>query len=385
MNVASPRSTGHKSRRHAGESGNLRPVDHELGGRLYRAVFAAVLSRMDAERAHEAGMAAIRLAMGMPGGSAVLRRAGVVDDSALRVRALGCEFPNPLGVAAGFDKNAEAVDGLAALGFGFVEVGTVTAVAQPGNPRPRLCRLVDDRAIVNRMGFNNAGAEAVGKRLRQLQKRPDRPVVGVNIGKSRVVPDVDAIVDYVASARRVAPYADYLVVNVSSPNTPGLRDLQEVQRLRPLLIAVRAASDLAAGRHVSLLVKIAPDLDDADIMAVADVALELGLDGIVATNTTITRNGLRSSAAEVDAVGMGGLSGEPLAARSFEVLRLLRGRVGDAMVLVSVGGISSAAEAIRRLEAGATLIQAYTGFVYGGPMWPRRVTADLVRLGGTSP
>jgi dihydroorotate dehydrogenase len=351
---------------------------------LYRMLFS-VASRVDAELAHRLGMAAIRLAAGRPGGSGMLRRAGVVDDSALRVRALGCEFPNPLGVAAGFDKNAQAVDGLAALGFGFVEVGTVTAVAQPGNPRPRLFRLVDDRAIVNRMGFNNDGAEAVGKRLRRLQKRPDRPVVGVNIGKSRVVPDVDAIVDYVASARRVAPYADYLVVNVSSPNTPGLRDLQEVQRLRPLLIAVRAAADLAAGRQVPLLVKIAPDLDDADIMAIADLALDLGLDGIVATNTTTTRNGLRSSPAVVNAAGMGGLSGEPLAARSFEVLRMLRGRVGDAMVLVSVGGISTSAEAVRRLEAGATLIQAYTGFVFGGPMWPRRVTADLIRLGGAPP
>ena len=353
-------------------------IDGERGSRLYRAAFAAA-SRMDAERAHGLGMAAIRLAAGAPGGAARLRRICVVDEPALRVRALGCDFPNPLGIAAGFDKNALAVDGLAALGFGFVEVGTVTAVPQPGNRRPRLHRLVADRAIVNRMGFNNDGAEAVAGRLSRLRDNPLRPVVGVNIGKSRVVPVEHAVVDYVASARRVAPFADYLVVNVSSPNTPGLRDLQSVEGLRPLLIAVRSASDLAAGRHVPLLVKIGPDLADADILAVADLGLELGLAGIVATNTTTDRSRLLTPATSVSAVGPGGLSGEPLRERSVEVLRLLRGRVRDALVLVSVGGIGSAQEAACRLQAGATLIQAYTGFVYGGPLWPRRVTAGLLQ------
>jgi dihydroorotate dehydrogenase len=354
------------------------------GGRLYRVVFAAA-SRMDAERAHGFALAAVRMAAGVPGGAAMLRRLCTMDEPGLRVHVLGCDFPNPVGLAAGFDKNARAVDALAALGFGFVEVGTVTAVPQPGNDRPRLHRLVKDRAIVNRLGFNNDGAEAVAERLRRLAKSPTGPVVGVNIGKSRVVPDEHAVVDYVASAGRLAPFADYVVVNVSSPNTPGLRDLQAVESLRPLLLAVQAASDLAAGRHVPLLVKIAPDLCDADIVAIADLALEVGLAGIVATNTTTDRSGLQTSATDVAAAGPGGLSGHPLRERSLDVLGLLRRRVGDALVLVSVGGIGSAAEAVRRLEAGATLIQAYTGFVYGGPLWPRRVTAGLVKRAQAGP
>jgi dihydroorotate dehydrogenase len=376
MTQLSPRSTVQKLRRHNGVSHNLRTVDLEGVGGLYRAIFAGV-RRVDAERAHQWGMAAIRLAGHAPG--ALQKLVGWLDDPALRVRALGIDFPNPLGLAAGFDKDARAVSALAALGFGFVEVGTVTAVPQPGNPRPRLHRLVEDRAIINRMGFNNDGAAVVAGRLRRLQQGPSRPVVGVNIGKSRVVPDEHAVVDYVASARLLAPYADYLVVNVSSPNTPGLRALQSVGNLRPLLTAVRTASD-ATGRRVPLLVKIAPDLADDDVVAVADLALELGLDGIVATNTTTARAGLRSSAAKIAAAGGGGLSGEPLRERSVEVLGLLRERVGDALVLVSVGGIASAEDAARRLTAGATLIQAYTGFVYGGPLWPSRVNRELAHL-----
>jgi dihydroorotate dehydrogenase len=352
-------------------------INEAMGGRLYRAILAAA-RRVDAERAHRWGIATIRLAGHAP--AALQQLVGSLDDPALRVRALGIDFPNPLGLAAGFDKDARAVAALAALGFGFVEVGTITAVPQAGSPRPRLHRLVEDRAIVNRMGFNNDGAAAVAARLKQLQEGPSRPVVGVNIGKSRVVPDEHAVVDYVASTRLLAPYADYLVVNVSSPNTPGLRDLQSVGKLRPLLTAVRTTGDVAAGRRVPLLVKIAPDLADDDVVAVANLALELGLDGIVATNTTTARDGLRSSAAEVAAAGGGGLSGEPLRERSLDVLRLLRQQVGEVLVLVSVGGIPSAAEAARRLSAGATLVQAYTGFVYGGPLWPSRVTRELAQL-----
>jgi dihydroorotate dehydrogenase len=354
-------------------------INEELGGRLYQAIFAAA-RQVDAELAHRWGIAALRLAVVPPGGSRLLQRACMVDDPALRVRAFGCDFPSPLGLAAGFDKDARAVEALAALGFGFVEVGTVTAVPQAGNPRPRLHRLTADRAIVNRMGFNNDGAAAVAERLRRLRGRPGRPVVGVNIGKSKVVPAEHACVDYVASARRLAPHADYLVVNVSSPNTPGLRDLQAVERLRPLLTAVRAAGDDAARRHVPLLVKIGPDLADADFLAVADLAVDLDLDGLVATNTTTTRDGLRSSPDQIAVAGSGGLSGEPLRDRSLGVLRLLRDRVGDRLVLISVGGVASGQEAACRLDAGATLVQAYTGFVYGGPLWPRRTNRGLAQL-----
>jgi dihydroorotate dehydrogenase len=298
----------------------------------------------------------------------------------LRVRALGLSFPGPVGLAAGFDKDALGTRGLAALGFGFVEVGTVTARAQPGNPRPRMFRLTADRALVNRMGFNNAGARAASVRLARARARRGGPVVGVNIGKTRAVPDAEAAADYAASARAVAAVADYVVVNVSSPNTPGLRDLQATDRLKPVLVAVRAALDASSGgRRVPLLVKIAPDLADADVDAVADLALELGLDGIIATNTTVSRDGLASPPAEVAAAGAGGLSGPPLRARALEVLTRLRERAGDRLVLIAAGGIETPDDAWERLRAGATLVQAYTGFVYGGPLWPRRMHAGLAR------
>ena len=318
----------------------------------------------------------------MPGVAWLLGRWLGPREEVLRVRALGLEFPGPLGLAAGFDKDARATRGLGALGFGFVEVGTVTAQAQPGNPRPRMFRLSADRALVNRMGFNNAGASAAAARLRgQTRATGARrgPVVGVNIGKTRVVPDEEAAADYAASARAVAGVADYVVVNVSSPNTPGLRDLQAADRLRPVLVAVREALDASAGdRRVPLLVKIAPDLADADVDAVADLALELGLDGIIATNTTVSRDGLASPPSQVAAAGAGGLSGPPLRARALAVLVRLRARAGDRLVLIAAGGIETPDDAWERLRAGATLVQAYTGFIYGGPLWPRRMHAGLV-------
>jgi dihydroorotate dehydrogenase len=339
----------------------------------YDALFKRVLTRTDAERAHQAAFRAIRAA------GPVLAPAGRrVRERARPVRAMGLTFPGVLGLAAGFDKNAEGIDALAALGFAFVEVGTVTGEPQPGNPRPRLFRLPGDRAVVNRMGFNNDGAQAVARRLAARARRPHSDVVlGVNIGKTKVVPEEEAVADYEKSTRLLAPHADYLVVNVSSPNTPGLRDLQAVEKLGPLLTAVRVAAEAAAERHVPLLVKIAPDLSDADILAVADLAVDLRLDGIVATNTTIGRDGLATPAAEVAAVGAGGLSGAPLTARADEVMRLLRRRVGPDLTLVGVGGIGDAADARRRLEAGATLLQGYTGFVYGGPRWPARLQHAL--------
>ncbi|WP_432546677.1 quinone-dependent dihydroorotate dehydrogenase [Kineococcus sp. SYSU DK004] len=346
---------------------------------VYQALYRTVLTRIDPEVAHHWAFTGIRAAARVPVVPGLLRRAFVADDPRLRTRVLGMDLPGPLGLAAGFDKDGAAVEALSHLGFCFVEVGTVTALPQPGNPKPRMARLVADRAVVNRMGFNNSGAEAVARRLRQLRAAPPRhPVaVGVNIGKSKVVAEEDAAADYATSARLLAPYADYLVVNVSSPNTPGLRDLQAVEKLRPVLRAVREAADTAAHRHVPLLVKIAPDLSDADVDAVADLALEEGLDGIVATNTTTGREGLRSSAAEVAAAGGGGLSGAPLAARSLEVLRRLAARTSDRLVLVSVGGVWTAADVAERLDAGASLVQSYTAFVYEGPRWPRRVLEGL--------
>lgn len=354
--------------------------------RFYPMFFTAVFSRMDPERAHRIGFLGIRAARAVRLSAAL--RVHTRPDPALAVTALGLRFPSPFGLAAGFDKGAEGIGSLTDLGFGHVEIGTVTAQAQPGNPRPRLFRLVEDRAVVNRMGFNNEGAAAVAPRLAQARRALEadhrgraRPVVGVNIGKTKAVPLEDAVEDYRQSARTLAPLADYLVVNVSSPNTPGLRRLQEIESLRPLLGAVGSAADESADRHVPLLVKIAPDLSDEDVLAVADLALDLGLEGIVATNTTIARDGLGLVAepSEVEALGAGGLSGAPLRRRSLEVLRLLRERAGDRLVLVSVGGVTTAEDVQQRLDAGATLVQGYTAFLYEGPFWARRINRGLVR------
>ncbi|HET7734860.1 MAG TPA: quinone-dependent dihydroorotate dehydrogenase [Nocardioidaceae bacterium] len=338
--------------------------------RPYRLLFDKVLTRTDPEHAHETATKAIRI------GRPVTR---LLPQRGTEVRALGLTFPGVLGLAAGFDKNAESIDALAALGFAFVEIGTVTGEPQPGNPKPRLFRLPADRAVVNRMGFNNDGAEAVGRRL-AARKRSD-VIVGVNIGKTKVVPEDEAIADYEKSTRLLAPYADYLVVNVSSPNTPGLRDLQAVDKLKPLLAAVRAQADeTVPSRHVPLLVKIAPDLSDEDVLAVADLAVELGLDGIVATNTTISRDGLASSHEAVESAGAGGLSGAPLRARALAVTKMVRDRVGPDLVIIGVGGITTAQDVWDRLEAGANLVQGYTAFVYEGPLWPRRVHRQLAGL-----
>ena len=336
--------------------------------RPYRLLFDRVLTHTDPERAHRVAFRAIRAAR------PVLRSRRTTASHS--VEAMGLTFPNVLGLAAGFDKNAVGIDALAALGFGHVEIGTVTGEPQPGNPKPRLFRLPEDRAVVNRMGFNNEGAETVADRLAKRGRRPG-PVLGVNIGKSKVVPEDDAVRDYEKSARLLAPHADYLVVNVSSPNTPGLRNLQAVEKLEPILAAVRATADDVTDGHLPLLVKIAPDLSDDDVLAVADLATELRLDGIIATNTTISRDSLVTDAATVEAAGAGGLSGVPLRQRSLEVLRLLHGRVGDDLTLIAVGGISTVEDARARLEAGADLLQAYTAFVYKGPLWPRRVLRGL--------
>lgn len=279
----------------------------------------------------------------------------------------GLKFHNALGMAAGFDKNAKLVRPLFALGFGHVEIGTVTALAQKGNPKPRLFRLVEHRALINRMGFNNDGAEVISKRLEKLRRSSNRlPIIGVNIGKSRAVEIENAAADYEASARLLSPYADYVVVNVSSPNTPGLRDLQNIESLRPILKAVKLHT-----KEKPLLVKIAPDLADPDVEEIAKLVKELRLAGVVAVNTTLSRKPVASSKFANEA---GGLSGPILAERSVEVLKLLRHNLSKEFAIISVGGVQSADDYRRRLELGASLVQAYTAFVYEGPAWPKRVT-----------
>lgn len=336
---------------------------------MYPLFFRLVFSRLDPERAHHLAVRWIRLVARVPVLRTFVAAALAPRHKELRTEALGLRLHSPFGLAAGFDKNALAIDGLAMLGFDHVEIGTVTGEPQPGNPRKRLFRLVQDRALINRMGFNNEGSAAVAARL-AARTPVFRTVLGVNIGKTKVVPEEEAAADYVKSAERLAPHADYLVVNVSSPNTPGLRNLQATQALRPLLTAVREAADRAVtGRRVPLLVKIAPDLADEDVDAVADLAVELGLDGIIATNTTVAREGLGLRAAPSVTAETGGLSGAPLKERSLEVLRRLHARVGDRVTLVGVGGIEDAEDAWRRILAGATLVQGYSAFIYQGPFW----------------
>ncbi|MEN9910745.1 MAG: hypothetical protein RLZZ441_313 [Actinomycetota bacterium] len=335
---------------------------------IYRTLFRLVFARMDAENAHE--LVVSLLVLGQRLGFTPLLRLFTRPPRSARVRTLGLDFESPFGLAAGFDKNAIAYRILWGLGFGHVEVGTVTAHAQEGNPRPRLFRLRADYALINRMGFNNDGAVLIAPRLRRRRG----PIVGVNIGKSRSVDVDDARGDYLASTRLLAPVADYLVVNVSSPNTPGLRGLQEIDKLEPLLRDVkREAGD------TPVLVKIAPDLSDSAVDAVADLVLTIGLDGIIATNTTLSRDGLSSPSAEIDAMGDGGLSGPPLAERSTQIVRRLRARVGGDLCIIAVGGVTTASDVADRLAAGATLVQGYTAFLYEGPFWAARLARGFTR------
>ncbi|AJM77485.1 quinone-dependent dihydroorotate dehydrogenase [Rathayibacter toxicus] len=335
---------------------------------MYSFIFRTVLRRLDPERAHHLAFPVLR-ALGVIA-PAVRRFTAPRTD--LSVDTLGLHFATPFGMAAGFDKDATAVLGLGALGFGHVEVGTVTALPQPGNDRPRLFRLIADRAVINRMGFNNHGARKTARRLARLRSVPGRPIIGVNIGKSRVVTVDDAVEDYLISTRLLAPLADYLVVNVSSPNTPGLRGLQAIDRLEPLLVAVKGAAN-----STPLLVKIAPDLSDDEVHRVAALSVRLGLSGIVATNTTLSRDGLRTEPEAIDDIGAGGLSGAPLAARSLAVLRLIRAVVPASFCIISVGGVETAADVRERLDAGATLVQGYTAFIYRGPLWACAVNRGL--------
>jgi dihydroorotate dehydrogenase len=339
---------------------------------MYRVLFTHVLSRMDPERAHHLALTVIRLLPTL--GLGLLVRLFTRPARSLGVTALGLHFDSPFGVAAGFDKEGRAIRGLGQLGFGHVEVGTLTALAQPGNPRPRLFRLIPDRAVVNRMGFNNGGAAAAARRIARVAARSSRPVIGVNIGKSRAVAVDDAVADYVASTRLLAPVTDYLAVNVSSPNTPGLRGLQQIGRLEPLLTAVRDAAGTTP-----VLVKISPDLEDDAVRSICSLAVKAGLSGIIATNTTLSRENLGTPASTIAAAGAGGLSGAPLAGRALEVLAIIRPVVPTDFCVISVGGVETGTDVADRLRAGATLVQGYTAFLYRGPLWARRINRDLVR------
>jgi dihydroorotate dehydrogenase len=343
---------------------------------------------MDAERAHHVSFTALRLLDSVPLLGRILRFVcgrGTVQPT----NVLGLPFPNRIGLAAGFDKNGVGVRALSSLGFGHIEVGTITAHAQPGNDKPRLFRLRDNLALLNRMGFNNDGSRQASFNIAAERKKIDalperlRPIVGVNIGKTKVVEAADAVSDYAASTRALASLADYLVINVSSPNTPGLRDLQSASHLEPIIAAVRDTAAEVVDRprstlgHVPLLVKIAPDLADEDVLEICDLALSAGVDGLITTNTTIDRRVLTGSEAEFAAGQAGGISGRPLAERSLEVLRLVKGQVGDALTVISVGGVADAKDARARVAAGADLVQVYSEMIYSGPFFPGRVIRGL--------
>ncbi|MDO5031576.1 quinone-dependent dihydroorotate dehydrogenase [Corynebacterium sp.] len=326
--------------------------------------------RLDPERIHGIINQGLHVVQSIGPLNRAMAKVIAVNDPVLEQTVFGVTFPRPLGLAAGFDKNAAAADAWTAVGFGYAELGTITPRPQPGNPAPRLFRLKADKGILNRMGFNNEGAEHAARNLR---KRRYSDVIGINIGKNKVTEADHAVDDYRMTASVLGDLADYVVVNVSSPNTPGLRDLQAVESLRPIMEAVVESTSSP------VLVKIAPDLSDEDIDAVADMAVEVGLAGIVATNTTISREGLRTPAAEVEAMGAGGVSGPPVAARSLEVLKRLHARVGEKLVLVSVGGISTPQQAWERIAAGASLLQGYTALIYGGPDWIRDIHRGIAR------
>lgn len=347
-------------------------------GLLYEKLVRPWLFRLDSEHAHELGVDALALLGALPPLCRLFEACNRLPLSTVRpVEAFGLKFPNAVGLAAGFDKNARAWPAAAALGFGHVEIGTVTALAQPGNERPRMFRYPREQAVINRMGFNNQGAERIAARLSHRAGPGRRRIpLGINLGKSKVAPLDQAVADYLASFRLLADHADYLVLNVSSPNTPGLRQLQDGDRLRELLAAVTNANRERAAQgsraRKPILLKIAPDLNFRQIDAVLETIAEFGLDGIIATNTTLARPGFFASVNEA-----GGLSGAPLRQRSTEIIGYISRATNGRLPIIGVGGITDTVSAGEKLDAGATLVQLYTGMVYRGPFFPAQVARAL--------
>jgi len=340
---------------------------------MYKSLVRPLLFRIDPERIHHIVVRGLRTFGKLPGGHALLRLFYNYQNPSLERKLLGLTFRNPVGLAAGFDKDARLIDELACLGFGFIEIGTLTPKGQPGNDKPRMFRLPADQALINRMGFNNEG---VAPAVERLKVRRSDVIVGGNIGKNKVTPNEQAVDDYAYCFEALYPYVDYFVVNVSSPNTPGLRELQEKEPLRNLLNYVIGLSR-AKTKYKPVLLKIAPDLTISQLGDIVDILRETGTDGIIATNTTISRDGLATSKATVDAIGAGGLSGKPLTQRATDVIRYLRDALGKGYPIIAAGGIMSPADAKTRLEAGADLVQLYTGFIYEGPGFAAEVNRGL--------
>jgi dihydroorotate dehydrogenase len=342
---------------------------------MYKHFIRPILFLIDAEKVHHLVFKLLKAGGYIPGFRALLRWIFHYEKPALARQLFGLSFSNPVGLAAGFDKDARLIDELACLGFGFIEIGTLTPKPQAGNDKPRLFRLPQDQALINRMGFNNEGAVAAVERLK---KRTARVIVGGNIGKNKITPNEQALNDYAFCFEALYAHVDYFVVNVSSPNTPGLRELQEKEPLRQLLAYVKELS-LSKPKHKPVLLKIAPDLTADQLNDIVEILQSTGTDGVIATNTTISRQNLNTEEVTTTRIGNGGLSGKPLADRSTEVIRYLRAKLGPAYPIIGVGGIMSPADAIEKLEAGADLIQVYTGFIYEGPGFAKAINKALLR------
>jgi len=342
---------------------------------MYKALIRPLLFRLQPERAHHFTFGLIKLIHRIPGVGAINRALFQVKNPKLEREVFGIKFPNPVGLAAGFDKDAKLFKELANYGFGFIEIGTLTPVAQPGNPQPRMFRLPEDQALINRMGFNNGGVVEAIKRL-----KVDRGnlIVGGNIGKNKFTPNEEATQDYEKCFEALFPYVDYFVVNVSSPNTPGLRELQDKEPLTALLNRLQELNTQKDSRK-PILLKIAPDLTNAQLDDIVEIVRDSKIDGVIATNTTIDRSGLKRSKKELEAIGAGGLSGVPVRERSTEVIRYLSHKSGGSVPIIGVGGVYTAEDVKAKLDAGASLVQVYTGFIYEGPAMIKRINKELVR------
>lgn len=309
----------------------------------------------------------------------LLRRMFTLKNPSLKKEVAGMHFPNPVGLAAGFDKDARHLHALSVLGFGFIEVGTVTPLPQPGNPKPRSFRLPKDEALINRMGFNNQGVDVAAARIMHYRNSSKYPVIiGGNIGKNKITPNEKAVDDYVICFQKLFDVVDYFVVNVSSPNTPGLRELQEKGPLKELLQRLQTLN-LPHENPKPIFLKIAPDLTNEQLNDIAEIILETKIAGVIATNTTISRGGLKTSSSQVEKIGAGGLSGKPIAQRSTEIIRHLKAKSQNRFAIMGVGGIHSAADAKEKLTAGADLIQIYTGMIYEGPGLPKQINRSLMK------
>lgn len=342
---------------------------------MYKRFVRPLLFLVDPEQIHTFIFASLRLTSWIPGFQPLLKLFFQHTDRRLERKLFGLTFRNPVGLAAGLDKDARTVDGLACLGFGFIEIGTLTPLGQPGNEKPRLFRLPKDLALINRMGFNNEGALAAADRLK---RRRSAVVVGGNIGKNKFTPNESAAEDYLFCLNALYDHVDYFVVNVSSPNTPGLRELQEKEPLRRLLKTVKDAS-LAKPVAKPVLLKIAPDLSTGQLDDIVEILKSTGADGVIATNTTVSRDELETEPSELARMGAGGVSGKPLTNKSTAIIRYLREALGSDFPIIGVGGIMSAEDAVAKLEAGADLVQVYTGFIYEGPGFIKRINKAILR------